>query len=242
MCMEHYAAGHQLSQYSNSASMWTLLEIQDIQQAGVYVPYHAVTYALLRSVTGCFLCDRLAKLCRFARCFGLCVGAHWKGLHVGTSARKLAGRHNNARQTPRAGSMHRFTQTPVTHLVPWCSNEVWRRLQVRLALVSLACWSCYRVLRQVHAEYIPLPFTVMLVYKGLDAALRDVKSSLPNEEFVTQLEKLKALQLRVRAVSDRLEIVEARPLLLVATFPCSHLCCIRSSCAVTTIRNHRLTS
>ena len=79
MCMEHYAAGHQLSQYSNSASMWTLLEIQDIQQAGVYVPYHA---------------------------------------------RKLAGRHNNARQTPRAGSMHRFTQTPVTHLVPWCSNEV----------------------------------------------------------------------------------------------------------------------
>ena len=43
------------------------------------------------------------------------------------------------------------------------------------------------------------------------AALRDVKSSLPDEEFVTQLEKLKALQLRTQAVFDKLRVVEASP-------------------------------
>lgn len=43
------------------------------------------------------------------------------------------------------------------------------------------------------------------------AALRVVRSSLPDEEFVTQLGKLKALQLRIQAVFNRLKIVEASP-------------------------------
>ena len=47
--------------------------------------------------------------------------------------------------------------------------------------------------------------------KLVGAALHDVRSSLPDAEFVTQLERLKALQLRIQAVFDRLKIVEVSP-------------------------------
>lgn len=46
------------------------------------------------------------------------------------------------------------------------------------------------------------------------AALRDIRSSLPDHDFVTQLEKLKALQSRIQAVCDRLKVIEARLVLL----------------------------
>ncbi|DBA84269.1 hypothetical protein WJX79_002850 [Trebouxia sp. C0005] len=44
----------------------------------------------------------------------------------------------------------------------------------------------------------------------LEQALVSVKSSLPSTEFVTQLDKLQSVQLRLQGVLDRLSIVEAR--------------------------------
>lgn len=67
----------------------------------------------------------------------------------------------------------------------------------------------------MHARRKVLHVVVMLSYKAFVAALRDVKSSLPNEDFVAHVEKLRALQHRIQAVSDRLAIVEARPILHV---------------------------
>lgn len=63
----------------------------------------------------------------------------------------------------------------------------------------------------MHAKRILLSLYVKLSYKAGVAALHDVRNSLPDEDFLAQLDRLKALQLRIQAVSDRLEVIEARP-------------------------------
>lgn len=67
----------------------------------------------------------------------------------------------------------------------------------------------------MHARRTLSHVVVILSYETFVAALRDVKSSLPHEDFVAQIEKLRALQHRIQTVSDRLAIVEARPILHV---------------------------
>lgn len=53
---------------------------------------------------------------------------------------------------------------------------------------------------------VDLPLSNQLVV----AALHDIKSGIPGDGFVIQLEKLKALQLRIFAVFDSMKVIEAR--------------------------------
>lgn len=67
-----------------------------------------------------------------------------------------------------------------------------------------------RHIEQVASETSASQSSLLKLLSSLETALRDVKSSLPNEDFVAHVEKLRALQHRIQAVSDRLAIVEER--------------------------------
>ena len=58
-----------------------------------------------------------------------------------------------------------------------------------------------------------------LVVKGfVPAELHSVRTSLPGQDFVAQLDKIRVLQQRLQSVLDRLRIVEASIILA----PCYH--------------------
>lgn len=67
-----------------------------------------------------------------------------------------------------------------------------------------------RHIEQVASETSASQSSLLKLLSNLETALHDVRNSLPDEDFLAQLDRLKALQLRIQAVSDRLEVIEER--------------------------------